>query len=405
MSEALTAEIKAALEASDQKLSIKFEEYEKSLKAQGDVSESVKADLKAMSEENVQLGKQLKSLQDELVEVQQKRSKFDKPGEIKTMGQQAIESEAFKAYCEGKQAKFRMEFKNTIIGEGGSPQNPTDTIVPRQDMPGIVAGAFRPLRVMDIVPQGTTGSNTIHFTRELAWTNNAAETSEAAQKPESVLTFEAVDCPVRTIPHFIKVSKQVLDDAPQLQSYIDRRMRYGVNFRLEQQVINGNGTSPNLSGILDSGNHTELTANSGENNFDFANRMKYSVISGEYMTDYFMVNPADWGLMERIKVGTGDDRYVGADGAINYLANGLQPTLWGVPVIASNSVPEGKLLAVSSDALMFWSRQGTAVEIFDQNEDDVEKNLLTIRAEMRGAFCVFRPAAVYAGDLPQTNAE
>jgi hypothetical protein len=41
----------------------------------------------------------------------------------------------------------------------------------------------------------------------------------------------------------------------------------------------------------------------------------------------------------------------------------------------------------------------TAVEIFDQNQDDVEKNLLTIRAEMRGAFTVFRPTAVQVGTV------
>lgn len=52
---------------------------------------------------------------------------------------------------------------------------------------------------------------------------------------------------------------------------------------------------------------------------------------------------------------------------------------------------------------MFWNRQGTTVEIFDQNEDDVEKNLLTIRAEMRGAFTVFKPAALVYGALPDAS--
>lgn len=394
-------DLKKLLTEQDVKLGEKFAQYENQIKATGDVSAQVKADLKAMAAHNDELAKELKTVADQLVLLQQKGLKSDKPAGVKSAGQQVTESEAFKAYKSGNTSKFKLELKNTIIGEAGSPQDPVNTIVPQQNLSGIVAGAFRPLRIMDVIPTGTASGNTIHYTRELLFTNNAAETAEAAQKPESVLTFEAVDCPVRTIAHFIKVSKQVLDDAPMLQSYIDRRMRYGLDYRLETQIVNGNGTSPNLSGLLDAGNFTSLTAASGDNDFDFANKAKYQVVAAEYQADVILVNPQDWGRMERKKVGSGDARYVGADGAINYLQNGLQPTLWGLPVVASNSVPAGTLVAMARDAVMFFSRQGTTVEIFDQNEDDVEKNLLTIRAEMRGAFCVFRPAAIVAGTLPE----
>lgn len=391
-------EIKSLLEDSDSRVQAKFAEFEAQVKESGSATAAVKADLKAMTEENDKLAAELKGINDELVDLRQKGTKADAGKTSKTMGAQFIESDAFKSYAEGRTNKAKMEFKNTIIGEGGSPQEPTDDIVPKQNMSGIVGGAFRQLRLLDVLNTGVASGNTVHYTRELAFTNNAAETSEAAQKPESVLTFEGVDTPVRTIAHFLKVSKQVLDDAPALQSYIDRRLRYGVEIRAEQQVINGNGTTPNLSGMLDTGNFTPLTAASGDTDFDFANKAKYKVIESDYMADYYLINPADWGRMERIKTNEGE--YIGASSAVGYLQNGLVPTLWGLPVIASNSVPAGTLLAVANDASMFWQRQGTVVEIFDQNEDDVEKNLLTIRAEMRGAFSVFRPAAIVAGTLP-----
>jgi len=393
-------EIKNALEASNKELAQKFEKYETELKETGDVAAKVKEELKAESEKNDELAQEIKRLGDELVDVQQKGVKMDRGAERqKSMGEQFIESEAFEAYKNGTSNKAKMELKNTIIGEGGSPQDPTNDIVPLQTMAGIVGGAFRQLRLLDVINTGTASGNTIHYTRELSFTNNAAEAAEAAQKAESVLTFEGVDAPVRTIAHFLKVSKQVLDDAPALQSYIDRRLRYGVQIRAETQVVNGNGTPPNLSGMLDSGNFTSLSAASGDTDFDFANKAKYKVIESDYMADYFLINPTDWGRMERKK--TSDEEYLGGTSSIGYLQNGLVPTLWGLPVIASNTVPSGKLLAVSNDASMFWMRQGATVEIFDQNEDDVEKNLLTIRAEMRGAFTVFRPAAIVAGDLPE----
>lgn len=397
----MSEDIKTALQALEGKLGEKFTSYEAQLKETGSVSAKVSADLKAMSEDHDKLTKEMAALTDQLTAIQQKGVKMDKGQKPQSLGEQFVNSDAFKNYRNGSANKAKIEFQNnTIIGEGGSPQNPTDDIVPKQYMPGIVGGAFRPLQILDAIPTGTATGNTVHYTRELLYTNAAAETAEGGQKPETTLTFEGVDTPVRTIAHFLKVSKQVLDDAPALRTYIDTRMSYGVRLRAEQQVVNGNGTSPNLSGILDSGNFTSLTAASADNDFDFANKAKYKVVESDYVPSVYMINPSDWGRMERLKKGTGDASYIGQEGAIGYLQNGLVPTLWGLPVIASNSVPAGTLICLSSDATMFWQRQGVTVEIFDQNEDDVEKNLLTIRAEMRGAFTVFRPAAVVAGTLP-----
>lgn len=395
-------EIAGQLQELDSKLGTKFAQYEGQLKESGDVAKAVKEELKSLASANDEMARELKNAQQDLIELQQKGQKADEGKRAqKSMGAQFVESEAFQAFKSGSSTRGRMEFKNTIIGEGGSPQNPTNDIVPLQTMAGIVGGAFRSLRIKDILNTGVASGNTVHYTRELTFTNNAAETAEAAQKPESVVTFEGVDTPIRTIAHFLKVSKQVLDDAPALQSYLDRRLRYGVELRVESQIVNGNGTSPNISGFLDSGNFTSLTAASGDTDFDFANKAKYKVIESDYMADYYLINPEDWGAMERLK--TTDGEYIGSTSAIGYLQNGLVPTLWGLPVIASNTVPQGTLIAASRDASMYWDRQSTVVEIFDQNEDDVEKNLLTIRAETRGALSVFRPAAIVAGTLPSAS--
>lgn len=391
-----------ALDTLETKLSEKFEGYEAELKSTGSVATEVKGDLKKMADDYEAMQKDVTALSDTLTSIQQKGVKLEQKAPPKSMGAEFVESESFKAYAEGRSGKARVEFKNTILGEGGSPQNPTDDIVAKDNMAGIVGGAFRALRLMDVVPMGTTNSNQVHYTREASWTNAAAETAEAAQKPEATLTFEGVDTPVRTIAHFLKVSKQVLDDAPALQSYIDRRLRHGVNNRLEAQIVAGNGTSPNISGMATTGNHTDLTVVTADNAFDALNRAKYQVIAADYTPDVVLMNPADWGALERTKTGiSGDASYLaGGDAAISYLANGIQPLLWGLPVIMSNNVTSGKFFTLSTDAIMFWQRQGTVVEIFDQNEDDVEKNLLTIRAEMRGAFTVFRPAALIYGDVP-----
>ena len=107
-----------------------------------------------------------------------------------------------------------------------------------------------------LLPSTTTTSNAIEFTRENAFTNNAAEAAEGAQKVESSLTWTLVNMPVSTVAHWIKISKQLAADAPALAAYVDTRMRYGVNQKVDIQLVVGDGTAPNISGTYDTGNYT-----------------------------------------------------------------------------------------------------------------------------------------------------
>lgn len=318
-------------------------------------------------------------------------------------GREVIEAQAFKAFADKTARHARIETKNTILGESGSPQNPTNDIAPLQTMVGVASGAFRALSFLDFVPRGIATSNTVHYTREASWSNGAAETREGAQKPEATATFEGIDSPVRTIPHFIKASRQVLDDAPAFSAYLQSRMLHGVQQRLEAQIIAGNGTSPNLAGMGATGNHTALTVVTSDNDFDAASRAKYQVVASDFTPSAYLINPEDWRRMEIKKSGiSGDETPLAGGGAvISYLAGGMQPMLWGLPVIASNNVPAGEFYCFAQDSLMLFERQGAVVELFDQDGDNVQTNLITIRAEGRWAFAVFQPAAVVKGDWPE----
>lgn len=313
---------------------------------------------------------------------------------VETLGQIVIKSDAFKQFAAGNSQKMRIE-ANTIIGQEGSPPANSDTIVAPNRLPGIVPGAFRLLKVRDVLPRGNTSSNSIEFTRELAWTNNAAETNEGITKPQSSLTFELKNVPVQTVAHWIKASKQVLEDAPMLQSYIDNRMRYGVEYRIDSQLVNGNGTNPNLSGILDTGNFTAFTPTPGENGLDSINRAIYAVYASEYAPSAILMNPADWGAIERTKVGTGDASYV-----VGNPTGILGPQLWGLPVVVSNAVPAGTFIVGAMEvAYQVFTRSNTVVEMFEQDDTNVQKNLITIRGEARLAMATYLPAAVRAGLL------
>jgi HK97 family phage major capsid protein len=355
---------------------------------------SAGAESKSAVEAAEKAAKELKAMGDRLLEIEQKQAEGIKKGyEMpKSLGESFATSDEFKAFAEGRTSKARLEVKNTITGQSGSPAANSNTIVAPQRQVGIVAGAFRNLRIRDIMPSGTTSSNLVEYTRELAFTNAAAETAEGATKPEATLTFELASAPVKTIAHWLKLSKQVMDDAPALASYVDTRLRYGVDLRIDQQLLNGNGSGQNIGGLAKAGNHTAFTPASGDNAIDSINRAIYLVAAADYNATAIILNPADWGAIERTK--TQDDAYV--FGAPQRLA----PTLWGLPVVATNTMTAGKFMVGAFDmAAQVWNRQGTVVEMSEADDTNFQKNLVTVRAEARLALAIYRPVSIQYGSL------
>jgi len=338
---------------------------------------------------------ELKSLGDRMLEIEQKNADAvlrGKVEEVKSLGQSFASSDEFKAFAEGRTSKARIELKNTITGQSGSPAANSDTIVAPQRQSGIVSGAYRSLRIRDVLPFGTTTSNLVEYTRELAFTNSAAETAEGVTKPESALTFELVSAPVKTIAHWLKLSKQVMDDAPALASYVDTRLRYGVELRIDQQLLNGNGTGQNIGGLTKSGNFTAFTPVSGDNGIDSINKAIYAVAAADYQATAIILNPADWGAIERTKSTTGEYEF-----APNMA---MTPTLWGLPVVVTNTMTAGKFMVGAMDiAAQVWNRQGVTVEMSEADDTNFQKNLVTVRAESRLALAIYRPASIQYGSL------
>ncbi|RWQ44928.1 phage major capsid protein, partial [Mesorhizobium sp.] len=97
---------------------------------------------------------------------------------------------------------------------------------------------------------GRTSSASVEFLRQSGFVNRAAPVAEGAAKPESDITFELLDTKVRTIAHWVKASRQVLDDIPLLQTTIDGELRFGVAFAEDVQLLVGDGTGVNLHGMI-----------------------------------------------------------------------------------------------------------------------------------------------------------
>ncbi len=365
---------------------VKFaEKTEAEIKATGSQSADTKSAVEGLATTQ-------RELADRILQIEQKGgAKDDQETKVSSWGEQFCKSAVYQAFAAGNTQKARFEVKNTLTG--------ADANVAPDRKPGIVSGAYLPMTLESFLPAMPTSSNAVEFTKEASFTNSAAEAAEGAQKAESALTWSLVNMPISTVAHWIKISRQLAADNAALAAYVDTRMRYGVNLKVEQQLVAGDGTAPNISGILDSGNYTAH----GIANAALGSTLKKLVLIRQIMAaswaagfpaDGILLNPADWATIE-IELMT-----TAAGQTLYSVSEGGQPRLFGVPVIQSvGMTADNVAVGAFAQAYMIHNREGVVVEMSDSDSDNFTKNLITIRAERRLALATERPAAVRAGDL------
>ena len=371
--------IEAGLAKQEVKLQAAIEKFEGQLKEKGSVDIEVKGEVRELSEK-------FKELQASMIDMAQKQTSAKGEVAHKSAAEEFVASEQYKQLVAGTVQRARIEVKNTVTS--GS-----TTVFPDQ-RPGVIPGSFEPLTVRQVLRAIPVTSNMVNSLREASWTNSAAEAGQGSAKKESDVTFEQYNVPITTVAHWIKISNQLLADAPAVVAYIETRLRDGLAQRIEAQLINGDGTSPNLSGFTDSGNFTAYTATSDDLLVDAINRIKYTMWAAGNMPDTVIVNPADWGAMERTREGANSGTYLYGMPGMNA---GMNP--FGLNVVLSKHLTQGKIIVGRmTDSAVLYNRSGAVVEMGFVN-DDFSRNLITIRAEERLGLGVDRPAGVYYGDF------
>jgi len=256
----------------------------------------------------------------------------------------------------------------------------------------------RPLTIRDMVTVLPTQSDTIDYVRFGTPTNAAATVAEATAtsgssgtKPESALAFTRVSETIKTIAHWIPVTRQALADAPQLRAIIDSFLRYGLDEELEDQIISGDGTGENFTGVL---NTSGTTAQAFDTNLLTTTRRARTKVrvTGRATPTAYVMHPNDW-----------EDFDLLLDNEARYFFGGPSvignPRLWGLPVIESEGMPEGTAVVADWRLAVLWDRMATQILVSDSHSDFFIRNLLVILAELRAGFGLIRPAAFVEIDL------
>ena len=277
-----------------------------------------------------------------------------------------------------------------------SAANSAGALVVEDRRPGIIEKPLRPLSIRDLLPSRATTSDSLTIVKELLFTNSAAPVAEEASKPYSDITFEDDTVAVRTIAHLLKASNQIIADAPGLASFIDGRLRDGYRIVEENQLLTGDGTGQNLTGLIPNATAFSATGIPGGNAATQIDRLRWAklqVRKSFYAADTIVLNPQDWAAIELLK----DDNKLYQFASF---LSGAQARLWGMTVVESDAIAVGHFLCGNfSLAAEIADREGLNVAISSENQDDFERNRVTMRAEGRLALQIFRPQAYVYGTL------
>jgi len=356
------------------------------------------------------------------VEGAEKRSKIDTRSMGRIVAEDAGIDEYLKRGGKGRTepvqiGSFYPELRQRQIIEHSADMSPDElrtliysgTLSADMVSPQIVPGIYRanePLNdVRSVLINGQTNSDALIFFTESGFTNAAVEVAEAVDtstgtKPESALTLTQTTAPVQTIAHWIPITRQTLQDAAQMQTYVEQRLIDGLRRRENAQLLNGNGTAPNLRGLLNTSGIQSLTtageftttpvldAASNNENFNRIRRAKTKIrVTGGATPTFVILNPTN---LEKFETST--------DTTKNYLVgdpmNGAAvQRLWGMRVVENENIAVNTALVGDGSMAAVWDRMDAQIFVADQHSDFFIKNIFVLLAEERLALTVFRPAA------------
>lgn len=306
---------------------------------------------------------------------------------------EAIEGGAIDAMRNGMSKAARFEVKADMTTGADF----TGEVIPADRVPGYKYDPTRLVHMRQLIPQGSTTSDVVRFVKESGYSNGAAATAEGATMGQSDFDFTATDANVQKIASYFRISEEMLNDTPQLTSYLSARAPEKLLEVEDTQILNGNGTAPNLSGIITDA--TAFAAGGFANAIESANEFDVLTVAlnqlalANYAADYIMINPTDFHKILLLK--SSQNEYLVKD-----WNQGLQPRINGVPVILNTAVTSDKYLVGNFGmGTQLWVRDNVGVEFFREDGTNVRDGFVTVRVQERVALTNYLPNAFVTGDF------
>lgn len=368
------------------------------VKAYGGDTSAAAAAIKALNDEMADLGKNV----DELRAVQRAADVAtgepeaaehgdDRPAarRAKSLGELFVDSPAFKGKTGsvGPESTLDIDLRsllrpqNTLM-ETGAGWDPETT---RSGL--LVPDAQRPVQVTDLIPSFNWGQSAYVYMEETTFTNNAAEAAEGGTYGEAALALTEQTSSVRKVTVWLPVTDEQLEDVPGARNYVDARLRFMLQQRLDSQILVGNGTPPNLEGVNNvTGIQTQALG--ADPVFDAVHKAITKVkVTGRAMPNAVIFHPNDWQGVRLTR--TADGIYI-----LGNPVDAGPSRLWGVQVVESDAQTENTAVVGDfANYSLLPVRRGIDVQVTNSHSTDFINGKQAIRADMRTALVFTRPAA------------
>ena len=366
--------------------------------AKGEMESSLKSEIENLTAQYVEKSEALNKRMDEMEMAAKKTATGATPQSFKSAIEGALKDGAIDAMVKGNANAARFEVKADMsLGADVTGVVAAETIVDQ-----IKYDPSRSVHIRSLLPLGSTDGQTIRFPKESAYSDGAGTTAETAAFGQSDFDLAASTVNVEKIGTYMRITGEMLDDIKQLTSYLSARVPEKVLSVEDNQILNGDGTSPNLDGLFTDG--TAFAAGSfalaieSANEFDVLTVALNQLALANYQADTILLNPTDLNKMILLK--STANEYLR-----NQIFSGLQPTINGIPVTVNTAVTAGKFLVGNlRQASQLWIRENLAVEFSREDSDNFQKNFVTVRAMERVALTNYLPNAIVQGTFSTAKA-
>lgn len=309
------------------------------------------------------------------------------PQRLTSIGSLFVRSGAYKAWKRGSKETGDIEEVGYNPGYQLRATTMTEAagFAPETTRTGrVVDFATRPPRVIDAYPVTTTDQIAVLYMEETTFTNNAAEAAEnTGSAGEAALAYTEQSSTVRKIAVHLPVTDEQLADVGGIRGRIDNRLELMLRQRLDLQLVSGNGTAPNISGILDQSIQTQ--AKGTDPVFDAIHKGINLVQSvGFAEPDTILMHPDDWQDIALTR--TADGIYI-----MGNPASVITPRLWGLPVITSTACTEDT--AIVGDFAGYAEvafKQGVEFAVTNSHASEFLNGIQRIKATIRCAHVLYR---------------
>lgn len=241
--------------------------------------------------------------------------------------------------------------------------------------------------IADVTPNMT--SDNLSYVEAVTQTGAPATTAELATMPEKDFTFQEFKAPLKKITVTNKHSVEILSDAPQLVNAIKGWLQEDVNIVTDDQLLNGNGTGANLTGVtaLATVYDATLVGTKRVTNANLADVIRVGLTKiavlgkGKFAPNYVALNPEDADELDLIKSTTGEyvlPPFRSADGTM----------IKGARIIENTGIAAGKVLIGDFRKLHIGTKGGVEIEMTNSDGTDFVKDILTVKLRRRVASYV-----------------